>query len=156
MDDGEDRNTERRREEEKDARGGDGKGERKRGEEEISVWEWLVAGASAALVLALIGYLVLLGVGSRASPPALSVQRDTVLATDHGYVVTFVARNSGGSTARGVEIRGELVADTGTVEKRTATLHFVPAGASRRGGLFFQHDPSRYRLELSPEGYDVP
>ncbi len=127
-----------------------------KGHEDISPWEWVVAGASAALVLALIGYLLFLGVSTPSSPPMVSVSRDSVVPMENGYVVTFIARNVGGTTARAVQVEGELRADSGTVEKRSATLHFLPAGAIRRGGLFFEHDPARYRLLLRPEGYDLP
>lgn len=139
-----------------DDRPRDGGGRQPGGEEAISPWEWVVAGASTALVLALIGYLVFLGASAPSSPPMITVRVDTVMAAPGGYVVTFAARNTGGTTARGVDIGGELRGDTGTVEKRSATVHFVPAGATRRGGLFFEHDPARYALSLRADGYDVP
>ncbi len=133
-----------------------GEGRRQSGAGGTSVWEWVVAGMSTALVLALIAYLVYLGVSAPHTPPHVTIRRDTVTAMEGGYVVTFTARNTGGATAASVQVDGELKADTATIEKRSATLRFVPAGATRHGGLFFTHDPRSYRLELSASGYDRP
>ncbi len=126
------------------------------GHSNTPAWEWLVASISTALVLALIAYLIYLGVTAPHTPPQVMVSRDAVTAMDGGFVVTFSAHNTGGATAASVQVDGELKADTVIIEKRSATLRFVPAGATRRGGLFFTHDPRSYRLVLNASGYDRP
>ncbi len=144
------------RDEHGDRSGEDGGQGGRSGGDGPSVWEWVVAGISTALVVALIAYLVYLGVTAPGTPPQVTVTRETVTAMDGGFVVTFTAHNAGGATAASVQVDGELRADTATIEKRSATLRFVPAGATRHGGLFFTHDPRSYRLELSANGYDRP
>lgn len=138
-----------------DDRSGNGSG-RRSGGDGGSALEWTVAAVSALLVLAVIGYLVALGVRTPDTPASVTVTRDRVVRMSGGYVVTFDAHNDGATTAASVQVDGELKADTGTVEKRSVVLHFVPAGATRSGGLFFRHDPGLYRLDLSANGFDRP
>ena len=124
--------------------------------EETSVWEWVVAAISTALVLGAIGFMLYEALSEPPSPPRITVQVDSVVATSAGYIVEFTAENSGQTTAQGVEIEGELRSDTGTVQTSSATIGYVPQNASRQGGLFFTEDPRNYRLELRPKGYDRP
>jgi uncharacterized protein (TIGR02588 family) len=88
--------------------------------------------------------------------PRLVVQVDTVVAYRSGYAVEFRAINDGDATAANVQVHGELRADTGVVEQSESTIDFVPARSWREGGLVFQNDPRRYRLEVRPVGFNRP
>ena len=125
-------------------------------EKKTSPWEWVVGVVSALLVLGAAGFMMYEGFTAPESPPRITLQVDTVIEAEHGYVVEFRASNEGYSTAAGLLVQGELKSDTGTVETSEATIDYVPSQSHRSGGLFFSEDPRRYTLELRPKGYDRP
>jgi uncharacterized protein (TIGR02588 family) len=120
------------------------------------VSEWIVAVASAALVLALLGYLIYDGTRSPRAPPDVTVEVDSVQKAGSGYLVVFRARNHGRITAAEVVVEGELETDSGKVERSETTIDYVPARGEQRGGLFFSRDPQRSRLRLRAHGYRDP
>lgn len=121
-----------------------------------SRWEGGAAALSALLVLAVVGYLLYDAVARPRTPPAVTVQADTVLKAGGLWLVRFRAENSGHSTAAGVKVEGELREGGQTVETSEAMLDYVPGESVRRGGLFFRADPRAYRLELRALGYQEP
>ncbi len=124
-----------------------------------SATEWLVGGIATFLVLAGIGFLAYEAWHGTSSPPLLRVRAERILPQPAGgYVVEIVAENQGGTTARGLVVKGKLLGpgSVQVMETSTTTLSWVPAHADREGGLFFSHDPRQYRLEITPEGYDRP
>lgn len=135
-------------------RGGDRSGE-PRGTPTSPV-EWMIAAAGGAVVLAAAAIMLYEAATSTPSPPELEMLVDSVVTSEHGWVVEFRARNHGSETAAELVVEGELSADTGTVETSTMTFRYVPGRATRRGGLVFTHDPSAYDLEIRATGYDRP
>jgi uncharacterized protein (TIGR02588 family) len=121
-----------------------------------SVSEWIVAIASAALVLALLGFLVYEGVRAPKTPPDVSIEVDSVQKAGSGYLVLFRARNRGRTTAAEVLVEGELETDAGKVERSETTIDYVPARGEQPGGLYFRGDPQRARLRLRAHGYRDP
>ncbi len=121
-----------------------------------SVSEWIVAVSSAALVVALLGYLIYDGVRSPRTPPDVTIEVDSIQKAGPGYVVLFRARNSGRTTAAEVLVEGELEADSGKVERSETTIDYVPPRGEQRGGLYFREDPQRARLRLRAHGYRDP
>ena len=121
-----------------------------------SVAEWIVAIASAALVLGVLGFLIYDGVRAPRTPADVTIEVDSIQTAGPGYLVLFRARNSGRSTAAGVVVEGELEVDTGRVETSETTLDYVPAEGEQRGGLYFRQDPRRLRLRLRAQGYRDP
>lgn len=121
-----------------------------------SRWEWVAAAASALLVLAVVGYLLYDAVARPRTPPAITVQADTVLKAGGLWLVRFQARNAGHETAAAVKVEGELMEGDRAVEASEAMLDYVPGESVRRGGLFFRADPRAYRLELRAHGYQEP
>src|SRR5687767_2454102 len=89
-----------------------------------SLPEWIVAIASAALVLALLGFLIYEGVRSPRTPPEVSIEVDSIQKAGPGYLVLFRARNSGRTTAAEVLVEGELEADSGKVERSQTTIDY--------------------------------
>jgi uncharacterized protein (TIGR02588 family) len=118
--------------------------------------EWIVAIASAALVLGVLGFLIYDGVRSPRTPPDVTIEVDSIKTTGQGYLVLFRARNLGRTTAAEVLVEGELEADTGKVETSETTIDYVPAEGEERGGLYFRQDPRRLRLKLRAHGYREP
>lgn len=121
-----------------------------------SVSEWIVAIASAALVLALLGFLVYEGIRSPGTPPDVTIEVDSIQKAGPGYLVLFRARNTGRTTAAEVLVEGELEADSGKVERSETTIDYVPARGEQRGGLYFRGDPQGSRLRLRAHGYRDP
>jgi len=118
--------------------------------------EWAVGAVSLALVLAVAGFILNDAVRNPASPPRITFEVDSIVRAGRGHLVEFRARNTGRSTAAGVEVEGELLGDTGSVETTQVTIDYVPARGTTAAGLFFSEDPRRYRLEIRPKGYDRP
>jgi uncharacterized protein (TIGR02588 family) len=121
-----------------------------------SAAEWIVAAASAALVLGVLGFLIYDGVRHPETPPNATVEVDSIQPAGPGYLVLFRALNGGRSTAAEVMVEGELEADTGNVETSETTIDYVPAGGEQRGGIYFAHDPRRLRLRLRAHGFREP
>ena len=133
-------------------RGGDGA----QGGNGTSRWEWVAAAAAAVLVFGAIGFLLYEATARPTTPPAVTIEVDSVVARAGGFLVEFRARNHGGSTAAGLTVEGALMRDTVAVETSTATIDYLPPNTARGGGLFFTKDPAAYRLELRPMGFDRP
>ena len=121
-----------------------------------SVSEWIVAISSAALVLALLGYLIYDGTRSPRTPPDLTIEVDSIQKAGPGYLVLFRARNGGRTTAAEVVVEGELETESGKVERSETTIDYVPARGEQRGGLYFGQEPQRSRLRLRAHGYRDP
>lgn len=121
-----------------------------------SRWEWVAAAVSTLLVLGVVGYLLYDAVARPRTPPAVTVQADTVLKAGGLWLVRFRARNDGHETAAAVKIEGELMEGDRAVEASEALLDYVPGESVRHGGLFFRADPRAYRLELRAHGYQEP
>jgi uncharacterized protein (TIGR02588 family) len=134
----------------------DGKEQEEPQVEGTSTLEWIVAGLGALLLTATIGYLVFQGVTQQDGPPSISFETGPVERTGSGYVVTFVARNEGHSTASALEISGRLVQGETVLEESRATIDHLPEQSARRGGLFFSRDPASFEFRLSAEGYSSP
>lgn len=118
--------------------------------------EWTAAGLGVALTLGVMGYLVREGLTEGDGPPSLSVTAEPAQATAGGFVTPVTVANGSDATAAGVEVLGTLADGATVIEARRASFAYVPGRGEVRGGLVFQHDPRRYRLRLSAEGYEAP
>ena len=121
-----------------------------------STAEWIVAVSSAAMVLAVLGFLIYDGVRSPRTPAQVTVEVESIQAAGPGYLVLFRARNRGRTTAAEVVVQGELEGDSGGGETSETTLDYVPAEGEQGGGLYFRQDPRRSRLRLRAQGYREP
>ncbi|HEX2205830.1 MAG TPA: hypothetical protein VHG91_21125 [Longimicrobium sp.] len=135
--------------------GGEGRGKGP-AHEETSRWEWVAAAVSGVVVFGAIGFLLFQALAHPATPPAITLAVDSVVAAPNGWLVELRVRNDGWTTAAGLQVEGELREGERSVEKSQTTIDYVPARAARRAGLFFTRDPRRHRLELRPLGYDRP
>lgn len=118
--------------------------------------EWIVAAVSAALVLAVLVFLIYDDVRHPLTPPDINLEVDSIQAAGPGFLVLLRARNRGRSTAADVMVEGELQADTGRVETSQTTIDYVPGGGEQQVGLYFSQDPRRLRLQLRAHGYREP
>lgn len=118
--------------------------------------EWTAAALGLVLTLGVMGYLVREGLTEGDGPPSLSVTAEPSEAVGGGFVTPVTVANGSDATAASVEVLGTLEDGDTVIEARRATFAYVPGRGEARGGLVFQHDPRRYRLKLSAEGYEEP
>ncbi len=65
-------------------------------------------------------------------------------------------RNNGTTTAAALVLEGELRNGMQTVEKSTVTMNYVPAGSTRKAGIYFTNDPKSFDLILTPKSFEQP
>jgi uncharacterized protein (TIGR02588 family) len=119
-------------------------------------WEVIISIFSLFITLGLLGYLLYQAAAGDDSPPDISVIASEVIANENHWLVLFTAQNSGGRTAAGVTIKGEIRSNGEVLESTQATLDYVPAKSRREGGLFFNTDPEGLELVLQASGYTQP
>lgn len=117
--------------------------------------EWACGILGLALILLAIGFMTWQVLRSDARYPDLRLVVTDIRPQGERYLVVVRVQNRGGASAQAVRVRGRL-AGTGGDEASEATVDYVPAGSARQVGLYFRHDPARYRLELRTEGYQEP
>lgn len=118
--------------------------------------EWIAAGVSAILVLAMLAYTLREALTGPDGPPSLTVRADSVVPTAGHYLVLFTVRNDGGETAAAVTVHGALLRGDSTLERSDASVDYVPIGGYRIGGVAFTGDPRRDSLELRVGGFETP
>lgn len=121
-----------------------------------STWEWVMAAVGLLLVVGSIGFMIYEGIWGDHSSPAVRIRVDSITATGNGYLVTFRATNSGGSTAEGLTIEGQLRNDGQSIETSETTLDYLPSHSERKGGLFFTRNPRDLQLSIRALGYEDP
>jgi uncharacterized protein (TIGR02588 family) len=134
-------------------------GERERSKEKGSgppAIEWAVAAVGFLLVAGSIGILVYEALTRNDTPPAIVVDVDQIHPTEGGHLVLLRIRNTGGQTAEGLVVEGELRQGDQTVERSETTIDYAPARSERKGGLFFTRDPSAHEIHLRPLGFEEP
>lgn len=118
--------------------------------------EWAAALIGLLLTLALLGFIGWQAVKApETKPPAIVVTAERVVPVQGGYVMEFVARNEGPSTAAAVQVEGTLKGGTEPV-KSSVTIDHIPGQSERRGGLFFIQDPRGGQFEVRALGYARP
>jgi len=122
---------------------------------QISIWEWIAAAVSAALVGAAVVTLLVSGRRER-TPPVLSVRVEGTEPAGPYFRVRFAVRNDGGTTAAQVVVRGEVQTTSPAPESGEVTFDYVPDGSERRGALLFTIDPRTAHLAVRALGYREP
>lgn len=118
----------------------------------VPLLEWLAAGVGLVLALTVIGVILTEALKGEDTPPALTVQAQSIEPFDGGYTVEVEVRNAGSRTASAVTIEGEL----NGAELAEATIDYVPARSAAKGGLVFRSDPRAGSLKLYAKGYVEP
>lgn len=114
--------------------------------------ELVLAGISAVLIAALVGYLLLLATRTGdPHPPDVSVRLSAPERLEHGWLVRFEAVNDGDEPAG--QLRLELLAGD---ERAETVIDFLAAQSSATGGFFLARDPTGAPLEARPLGYVEP
>lgn len=119
--------------------------------------EWGLGIVSAAVVLAIAGYLLYQAVGGASTPPALRAEIVPATPGQAPGQLRFIVRNDGGRTATAVALSLVLHAPDGTpVGERRIVLDYLPGHSEATGGFLLPEDAERLRAELVVEGYLDP
>lgn len=119
-------------------------------------WMWGISLIGLLFVVGSIGFMLYEAIAGDSSPPDVSVEIQSVLPTQNGFLVEFRVINEGGRAAEGLNVEGELRDGDEVVETSVTTIEYVPSHSQRQGGLFFTLDPRAYDLQLRAEGYETP
>lgn len=132
---------------------GQGNGESGHGgaRDEQSVAQWIAAGLSLLLVLGTLGFLLYEELAIPKTPPQLAARVDSIAPAPGGWQVEVAISNQGSETAAEVQVSGEAGGETSS-----ATIDYVPAGATRRAVLIFTADPRAADLRVRVAGFDYP
>lgn len=118
--------------------------------------EWVASGIGLMMVIGIFSAIGWQAFDSAGTPPAITVEVETVAPVEGGYRVLFRARNSTGEAAAQVEIEGRVTTAGAGDETSRAVLDYIPGHSTRRGGLFFTHDPQTGKLAVRATGFAEP
>ena len=117
--------------------------------------EWSVFAASAALIAALLGFLVYESLTISNAPPDIHLEVGNPEQRSGYFAVPITGGGGGGHTAEGVHIevvlRGAGQEETGDFE-----IQFLPRRGSREAWVTFKNDPRQGTLEARVLGYEKP
>lgn len=129
----------------------------RKGAAKVTPWlEWAVGALGALLFIGLLGVLLANALRDTGAAPSISTRVESIEPVATGYVVKFIAVNSGELTAGQVRLEAELVTATGASETRELTFDYLPPYSERRGGFIFQNDPRDGALSIEADGYVDP
>ncbi|AEQ51093.1 hypothetical protein [Pelagibacterium halotolerans] len=118
--------------------------------------EWIVAAASAVLVLALAGFIAFEAMTRTGSEPQIALALEDTLAIADGHAARVTIRNGGHVTISDVVIEGALVLNEGGTERASVTLDYLPAESETEIGLGFSQEIDPERLALRIVGFTYP
>lgn len=123
---------------------------------EVGRIEWIVGALGAAVTAGALGVLGYEALTHDDGPPVLTARVLDVTPTKGGFVVRFVAENSGASTAGEVVVAATLKQGDAVVEQAQSTLDYVARKSSREAGVILRRDPASGTLELAATSYRKP
>ncbi|HEY0833379.1 MAG TPA: hypothetical protein VGE72_05660 [Azospirillum sp.] len=138
-------------------RDGEGaQGRRGTGAASVSWLAWITSGIGALLFLGAVGILGYEGLFRNGGNPVFVLSVEKVTHDGQRWHAGIRAENTGGATGAGVRVVGQLMSGSAVVETAEAEFDYVPAGSTRRGGLYFDRDPAAHELRLRVQGYSEP
>ena len=118
--------------------------------------EWLTAAVGLILVAGTIGFLIYQTATEKHAPPDLSVETDSFIKTEKGYLVKFSVYNKGDENAADVVVEGKIARGGEDLETSSVTIDYSPSHSKREAGLFFTKNPKEFELNIRPLGYKKP
>lgn len=118
--------------------------------------QWTIAAISVALVIGVFAYLGWQALFRPDMPPRITVETGEVEDANDVHRVAFRAHNAGTRAAAAVQIEGELVSGDSVIERAAATLDYLPAHATRGGGLLFRSRVAGATVRVHATGYADP
>ena len=126
------------------------------GRRAIPTLEWLIGGAGALLVGAIVGYLIYAAVGRDEMPPDVRLLVLEVRQVPEGHLVRIEATNEGSLAASELQIEGEIALPDGTSETSDVTIDYLPPRSKREAAFMFQADPASGVVKLRPKSFTRP
>jgi uncharacterized protein (TIGR02588 family) len=126
------------------------------GRHAIPTLEWIVGGAGALMVAALVGYLVFSALGRDETPPDVRFRVLETRQVGEVFLVRFEAKNEGSLAAAALTVEGKLEGYDGRVETGEATIDYLPPQSTREAGLVFRSNPALGHLTLTAKGFSRP
>ena len=121
---------------------------------EIPLWEWLMAGLGAAILVGALAFFAVQAMNPP-GPPSLTVTRDSVVQSGAQYLVMFHVRNEG-RTVAGVAVEGVLEQGGVAVERANVVIPFAPNNSEANGALVFERDPRLAQVRIVIRGFTDP
>jgi uncharacterized protein (TIGR02588 family) len=118
--------------------------------------EWMIAALGLILVVGTIGFLIYQAFKDKSAPPDLSVQIDSIIKMESGYLVNFSVYNKGDDNAADVVVEGKIKQNGEDLETSSVTIDYAPSDSKREGGLFFTKNPGEGNFEIRALGYTKP
>ena len=118
-------------------------------------FEWSVFAVSAALIAAVIGFLIYESATIGNAPPDIQVEIGTPEPRSGYFAVPVTATNKGDHTAEGVHIE-VVLQGAGKEETGDFEIAFLPRRGSREAWVTFKNDPRTGKLEARVLGYEKP
>lgn len=122
----------------------------------VSWLAWVTSGVGLLLFLGSVGVLGYEGLFRNGGDPVIVLSVEGVAHDGQRWHARIRAENTGGATAARMVVAGELAAGPDVVETAEVEFDYVPAGSTRRGGLYFNRDPAAHQLRLRVLGYSEP
>ncbi|HET9241108.1 MAG TPA: TIGR02588 family protein [Oligoflexus sp.] len=122
----------------------------------IPVLEWAFSTVGVIIVVGILAFNIVQALNDRETPPDIQLKAEEPIRTTQGYLLPIEAVNVGGESAAALMIAGQLRSAEGEVESSEVTFDYVAPHSSKKGGLFFEHDPKVYQLKLRVLGYQEP
>lgn len=110
--------------------------------------EWLLGGVSAVLALALLAFFAYQTTVRDGGPQLQAVVTD-VRETSAGFEATVEVQNTGGRTAEGAQVTGEVTSGGDVVATGEASIDYIPPDSLRTATLVFPIDPLTAGRELT-------
>ena len=118
--------------------------------------EWAVFGVSAAILVALVGFLIFDAIRGGSDTPDIEVTTGDVIARGEHFAVPITVTNRGGQTAEGLQVEIALKKNGEDVEVAEVTFAFVPRASRREAWALFRNDPRAFHLEARAIGFEKP
>jgi uncharacterized protein (TIGR02588 family) len=138
------------------AQRGDARGRAGTGPASVSWLAWITSGIGLLLFLGSVGVLGYEGLFRNGGNPVIVLSVEEVTHDGQRWHARLRAENTGGATAARMVVAGELASGPEVVETAEVEFDYVPAGSTRRGGLYFHRDPGAHELRLRVLGYSEP
>ena len=120
----------------------------------IPVWEWVLAGVGAVILVGAIAFFTTQAINP-SGIPQLTAEVDSVVPVAGRYIVAFTVRNEG-ETASNVTVDGTLTEGESVLARATVSLPFVPANSQNSAAMMFDYDPRSHRLRVVVTSFTQP
>ncbi len=119
--------------------------------------EWATFAIACFILFTLTGLVLYNWVTKKQEPPVISVTRNTPIRETQGqFYVPFTVANTGGETAKSVQIIAELRVNGEVVESGYQQIDFLSSGETEEGAFIFSRNPSQAELIVRSSSYKLP